>query len=280
MSNSHSIETFDAYYFANCCGRPYARDEEWFRFFGNIADSIIRDIQPRSVLDAGCAWGFLVEKLRERDVEAFGIDISPYAIDHVHPDIAQFCKVGSIVESFPRTYDLVVCIEVLEHMTKENAELAVRNICDHTGDVLFSSTPFDYKEATHFNVQPPEYWAELFARHGFFRDVDFDASVITPWAVRFLRKHDPVTRLVREYERKLFLVAKENADLRSLSLEMRDQISQMDQSNKVLQKELASKLAEVQSINQQLAAVHKSRGWALLQRLRVLRNRIWGNSDL
>lgn len=28
--------------------------------------------------------------------------------------------------------------------------------------------------ASHINVQPPEYWAQLFARQGFFRDVDFD----------------------------------------------------------------------------------------------------------
>ena len=47
------------------------------------------------------------------------------------------------------------------------------NLCPHTADVLFSSTPFDYDEATHLNVQPPDYWAALFARHGFYRDVDF-----------------------------------------------------------------------------------------------------------
>ena len=76
--NSNDIpKAFDAYYFEHCCGRPYARDEQWFLFFESIADKIMNDIQPESVLDAGCAWGFLVEKLRERRIEAFGIDISP-----------------------------------------------------------------------------------------------------------------------------------------------------------------------------------------------------------
>ncbi|MCJ7659130.1 MAG: class I SAM-dependent methyltransferase [Anaerolineales bacterium] len=234
----------------------------------------MNDIQPESVLDAGCAWGFLVEKLRERRIEAFGIDISPYAIENVHPDIAQYCTVGSIIEPFSQLYDLIVCIEVLEHMPKDEAERAVKNICDHTGDVLFSSTPFDYKEATHFNVQPPEFWAELFARYSFFRDVDFDASFITPWAVRFRRKHDPLTRLVRDYERKLFLLAKENSDLRSLSLEMRDQISQLDQTTKSLYTEQENMKADRREIDDQLSAIHKSRGWIILQRIQKLRMQI------
>ena len=33
-------------------------------YFGNIADAIIRQLKPTSVLDAGCALGFLVEALR------------------------------------------------------------------------------------------------------------------------------------------------------------------------------------------------------------------------
>ena len=271
MNSNEIPNAFDAYYFDHCCGRPYARDEEWFRFFGEIANRIVIDIQPSSVLDAGCAWGFLVEKLRERRVDAFGIDISPYAIENVHPDIAQYCSVGSIAEPFSQGYDLIVCIEVLEHMPKDEAERAVKNICDHTGDVLFSSTPFDYKEATHLNVQPPEYWAELFARYSFFRDVDFDASFITPWAVRFRRKNDPLTRLVRNYERKLFLLGKENADLRSLTLEMREQISQLDITNKSINTKLEKKDDERREIVDQLTAIQKSRGWKILQRMQKLR---------
>jgi hypothetical protein len=81
---------------------PYERNEHWLTFFGAIADSIVQEIQPDSVLDAGCAMGFLVEALRQRDVEAFGVDISEYAIEKIHPDIQPFCWVGSVVQPFPR----------------------------------------------------------------------------------------------------------------------------------------------------------------------------------
>ena len=94
--------------------------------------------------------------------------------------------------------DLITCIEVVEHMPELEAQKAIANFCQHSDDILFSSTPFDYREATHFNVHPPEYWAELFARQGFLRDVDFEATFLTPWAVRFRRTQPPLPRLVRE----------------------------------------------------------------------------------
>lgn len=219
---------FDAYYFAHGCGEPYQRSDAWLALFNSFADRICKDIAPGSVLDAGCAMGFLVESLRQREVEAWGVDISNYAIDHVPQEIRSYCWQGSVIEPFPRSYDLIVCIEVLEHLPRDEGAQAVGNLCQHSDDILFSSTPFDYKEASHFNVQPPEYWAELFAGNGFYRDVDFDASFITSWAVRFRRKAEPVHRIVRDYERRFWTLWKENAELRSLAIEMRDGLARLE----------------------------------------------------
>ena len=189
---------FNAEYYATSCGEPYQHNDIWLAFFGSVADHIKAGIQPGSVLDAGCAMGFLVESLRVRGVEAWGVDISEYAIQNVHPDFRPFCQVGSILAPFPhRRYDLIVCIEVLEHLLPEQAAPAVANLCKHSSDILFSSTSDDTKEATHFNVQPPQYWAALFARSGFYPDADFNASFITPWAARFVRQPTLFARLWR-----------------------------------------------------------------------------------
>ena len=257
-SSEDPAEIYDAYYFAHGCGRPYQRDEEWLGFFANIAEQITTRIQPTTVLDAGCAMGFLVEGLRAREIEAWGMDIAPYAIERVHPDIQPYCWVGSVTDPFPQTYNLIVCIEVLEHLPAAEAERAVANLCAHADDILFSSTPVDYKEATHFNVQPPEYWAELFARQGFIRDVDFDTRFITDWAVRFRKSAEPLHRVVQDFERKFWLLWQENTGLRVLSGELRA--------------DLAAQEAARQAALADNEAIRNSRTWKWIQRIARLRS--------
>src|SRR4030095_2109935 len=103
-------------------------------------------------------------------------------------------RVASLTAPLDGRYDLIVCIEVLEHMPPAEAKAALANICAHTDDVLFSSSPTDFGETTHLNVQPPEAWAEAFAREGLLRDLDYDASYITPWAVRYRRRRESIPR--------------------------------------------------------------------------------------
>ena len=212
---------YDASYYALGCGQVYERNERWLSFFQQIADRIILDLAPKTVLDAGRAMGFLVEGFRNRGVEAWGIDISEYAIQNVHPSIAPHCWVGSITEPLPQSYDLIVTIEVVEHLPILQSEAAVANLCAHASDVVFSSSPEDFSEPSHLNVQPSDYWAELFARQGFYRDLDYELPYITPWAVRFRKLDDPFSRRVREYERRLWQVTRENRELRDALIKNR-----------------------------------------------------------
>jgi len=265
---------FDAYYYAHGCGAPYERTPELLNFFQGIAEHIHKEIQPATVLDAGCAMGFLVESLRRRGVAAWGLDISEYAIQKVHADVKPYCWVGSVSEPFPARYDLIVSIEVLEHMPRDSAEKAVVNLCQHSNDILFSSTPFDYKEATHLNVQPPEYWGELFGQQGFYRDVDYDAAFITPWAVRYRRRDEPLPRLVRDYERKFWLLRKENTDLRSLTLEMREQLARQDSQLKALEEQVKRQEYLIRNFSPESGATEKSAGWKLVRAFWRIRLRL------
>ena len=227
---SDTAGLFDASYYATGCGAPYERSPVWLALHGAFADHIVSDIASGSVLDAGCAIGLLVEALRNRGVDAWGIDISAYAIGQVPVPLKPYCAVHSVTEPLGRRFDLVVCIEVLEHLPRAQSELALANLCRHADDILFSSSPEDYKEATHFNVQPPEYWAEHFAKQGFYRDVDFDAGFITPWAARFRKRHEPSHRLAKDYERKFWLLQNENAQLRQQAGLIRANLEQAEQA--------------------------------------------------
>ena len=182
-------DAYDAEYFAAHCGPiPYERgDFGWEQLFGRVADAIVARYAPGSVLDAGCAIGFLVEALRERGVDAEGVDISAYAIAQAPDELKPYLRVGSVAEELERDYDLIACIEVLEHVSEEEAAAAVASFARHTSRVLFSSTPDDADEPTHVNVRPARYWVELFARNGLFPALDTDAGFVTPHAIVFER---------------------------------------------------------------------------------------------
>jgi SAM-dependent methyltransferase len=182
-------------------GISYERSAFWLDFFGTIADRLIEDFQPKTALDAGCAIGLLVEALRDRGVDAEGIDFSDFAVGHSSADVRPFLTVGSITEPLPKHFDLITCFEVVEHMPPRDADRAIANFCAFTDEVILTSTPMHYRDPTHTNIHPQEYWTERFARHGFIRDVDYDGAYIAPWAARYRRSSAPIHRVVADYDR-------------------------------------------------------------------------------
>jgi GT2 family glycosyltransferase/SAM-dependent methyltransferase len=261
-------DQYNAIYYAHSCGEPYEHNEAWMGVFNNIADHIINELHPRSVLDAGCAMGFLVEALRKRGVEAWGVDVSEYAIQNVLPDFQPYCKVGLITELFPYPhYDLITCIEVIEHLTAEEAVSAIKNICKHSDDILLSSSPFDFKEPTHINVQSPEYWVALFNRFGFIHDIDFDASFIAPWAMRFVKAQPPIENRISTYERKIWHLSQEISRRRDLSVEYKKEIAQKEMSIQYWK-------AGPQRLQSELDEIRNSTSWRIITHFQRLRERI------
>jgi Methyltransferase domain len=266
-------ELYDAWYFDNCCGVEYRRNESWLGFFGGIAELIVSEIAPRSALDAGCAMGFLVEALRDRGVDAYGIDVSEYALEQVREDVRPYVHSASVTEPLPRRYDLIVCIEVLEHLPEKEATAALANLAAHADDLLFSSTPIDFAEATHVNVKPPDWWAERLAREGLFRDIDFDATLITPWAARFRRDARPIPRVIAAYERRLWHLMQDNRGARTTLAQVQDALREADATSTretALKTELGAMKQERDALETELGAVRRERD-ALETELHALR---------
>ena len=177
---------FDAHYYATGCGRPYSRDAVWTAFFDRIADGIVAGLRPGRTLDAGCAWGLLVEALRTRGVDAYGLDISSFAIARVADAIRPYCWRGSITDELHGDYDLIVCQEIFAHLTEEACLRAIANFHRHAERVLLSAAAYPAHER-HLNSLGPAHWHRAFEAAGFRHDPSFDASFMTPWAAYYVR---------------------------------------------------------------------------------------------
>jgi SAM-dependent methyltransferase len=97
-------------------------NEDWRNFFMSVADRLIGAFNPGSVLDVGCARGLLVQSFTVQGVEAWGLDISAHAIASAHEDVRDRLRVASATDPIEGHYDLVTCIEVLEHMSEADAQ--------------------------------------------------------------------------------------------------------------------------------------------------------------
>ena len=134
-----------------------------------ILDIIFRYYRPDSVLDVGCGlgtWLKVIESQNIRDIR--GIDGSWLAPASLR--VAPACiETRDLEEEFDlgRRFDLVICLEVAEHLDEKVAEIFVNTLTRHAPVVLFSAAiPFQGGHH-HINERFLPYWAELFARCGY-----------------------------------------------------------------------------------------------------------------
>lgn len=229
----------------------YSRENpHWLEFFGRVADEIIRQLNPRTALDVGCAKGFLVECLRDRGVDAYGSDISEYAISQVRPDIKPYCWVTSARDPIAQRYDVITCIEVCEHLAESEAREAIQQMTSHSDTILFSSTPGDFHELTHVNVHPIIDWLRLLAQFSFAPDESFEIQSYIPQAMLLRRSRTPPDdqTLCRF------------ADLKNKAIAMAEVRKQA--------------LPEIAALQRELETVLNSKGWKLLDIYRQLRFRV------
>ena len=223
---------FGSYYYSHDCGpTAYSRTEEWIGLFSRLADRIVDELAPTRVLDVGCALGLLVEALRARGVDAWGIDVSEYAVAQVHESVTDHCAVSSVTDplpsTFPTDFDLVTCIEVVEHIPAEHGPAAITRLSELGSRVLFSSEPYDYAEPTHVNVLAPEDWSVLFARSGMYRSIETDVSYLTPWAALYERLDARPAEVLRRYDRAVARLSDESRQVRATALRLQANLAEL-----------------------------------------------------
>lgn len=135
-----------------------------------VVPLVMNIFKPSSVLDVGCGTGTWLKAFEEAGVRDYlGVD-SDYVkrealkipTDLFHP--FDLCKAWSL----NRKFDLVISLEVAEHLPEDSADLFVTTLVNHGDTILFSAAIPGQGGQNHLNEQWPEYWQQKFAKHGFY----------------------------------------------------------------------------------------------------------------
>jgi SAM-dependent methyltransferase len=152
-------------------------------------------LAPTRALDVGCGPGFLMYFLAELGVHVDGIDFSPSSHALAPPGMAERIVIGDVTRAHvdEGAYDLVICREVLEHLTVLQIRQTVEQLCrassrfvyvttrfhPEPGSLLDFTTDFD-TDPTHVTLLAKDFLRCLFVLEGFRSRPDLEERL--DWA--------------------------------------------------------------------------------------------------
>jgi SAM-dependent methyltransferase len=167
----------------------------------------------KSVIDVGCGIGTWLHCFPELGItDIFGVDGNYVDFDKLLISKNYFYSHDlNKPLRLQRKFDLVISLEVAEHLLPENSKIFVKSLTLLGDIVLFSAAvPFQGGE-NHINCQWPEYWANLFEEENyvlidFIRKRVWNNPLVDHWYAQnillFVRKEilDTNSILMKEYE--------------------------------------------------------------------------------
>jgi SAM-dependent methyltransferase len=150
---------------------PTAFDPDWHwdHLFVDVAPFryIAEKYRPAEVLDVGCGIGAYLRLFKEFGTGSiFGVDGIPLTATALRAD--QYAQQDLLKPlELHRRFDLVVCVEVAEHLAKTDADRLLESISRHAQRlIVFSAATPDQPGLGHINCRPIEYWLERWAALG------------------------------------------------------------------------------------------------------------------
>jgi 2-polyprenyl-3-methyl-5-hydroxy-6-metoxy-1,4-benzoquinol methylase len=143
-------------------------------FAKRLADWISCFLEPLTVLDVGCGPGTYVRALREIGVDAIGIDTDKRVAGQ------QYLLQQSVLDTKLQA-ELVLCLEVAEHIDEDKADDLIKSIVgtvEPGGLLIWSAAQPGQGGTGHINCQPKSYWDSRFKEAGLERDENMEARLL------------------------------------------------------------------------------------------------------
>jgi len=129
---------------------------------GRNPQLILETFHPAKVLDLGCGPGVLMHLLWELGANVEGIDFAESSKQLATPEARDRITTGNTYDHIKpdNAYDLVICREVLEHLTVLQVKKTVENMVRMTSRYVYCTTRFHPDPAslvdftTQFDVDP------------------------------------------------------------------------------------------------------------------------------
>lgn len=131
---------------------------------------VMKMVNPSSVLDVGCGTGTWLKIFEECGVKDYlGIDGEYVDLSMLKIPNNRFRPEDlSKPVDLNRKFDLVVSLEVAEHIPESSADVFIETLSKHGNVQLFSAAIPGQGGQHHINEQWPEYWEKKFNDHGFY----------------------------------------------------------------------------------------------------------------
>ena len=133
--------------------------------------------KPPSMLDIGCGTGAMVKAARQLGIDAIGVD----QIENEKPDI-----VHDLTDpvNLGRTFGLVMCIEVAEHIPESKMGIFLNNITSHVqkkGMLVFTAAHPGQGGDSHVNTKSSHRWRSLLHDRGLSYRSDLSYRLRVAW---------------------------------------------------------------------------------------------------
>jgi len=127
--------------------------------------------QPQSIIEIGCSSGAMLEPFYGAGTEVCGVDGDYTAfLDGVRADIPkESFQVHDLREPYypSKKYDVCLCIETLEHIEPEFADVVLDSICRCSDRLFITAAAPGQGGIGHVNLLPIEEWAARLKERGF-----------------------------------------------------------------------------------------------------------------